>query len=224
MSNELQTTLESVTKKTWLKPCEDTLLASFILDFYRAFTLDRENYINFHGSTVVTPNGKGIIFADGIACTGKTCCARIAAENGSKYVVDECSLYSTETESVIGNKELKLCIKDQDSVSFKTIEELGYAHQPDTKITAIVSPHKSDTNKIVKIEGEDKNIRLWIAENAHQVKMINPDLDRINFMSSARKIEDFYEGQKPKTDLDYYDVFLKDLDQLVPLMKEANLW
>ncbi|MBC7105302.1 MAG: hypothetical protein H5T97_05135, partial [Firmicutes bacterium] len=56
---------------------------------YRSLSFDSQIYALLHGSTAIAPNGRGILFGDGVNCLGKTSCALALALASGRFVVDE---------------------------------------------------------------------------------------------------------------------------------------
>jgi hypothetical protein len=189
-----------------------------------------------HGSTVVTPNGKTVLFGDGVGCVGKTTTALWAAD---KWVVDEFSLYNDLTGKVYGNKNMPIMMKSSALIyapkQFDTNEpaihlmpsDFGLDIVPTATLDAIVSPHfVSGVSRIVEeVDTVKKMKKLAILVNAHRLKFSQDGLDRGDGKKiSTEEIEllDYVFGYTiPKSLLaiPYYDAYLDQSKDIINLIK-----
>ena len=218
----------------------------FVL-LYRLLTFDSQIYTLLHGSVAVTPNGNAILLGDGVDCLGKTMTSIMVGKSSGKYMVDECALYNQATGSVYGNKNIPVHIRpnmidkiervfdlkmdnDKKFGAFILPEELGFEILETAKLKAIVSPKivgeiklEEEVNPMIKAR------KVAITANAHHLKMLNSNLDRVDGKKDkGEKIELVdhtvgYSAPPSLIRLPYYDAYLKESEDIVKLLEKEGL-
>lgn len=168
---------------------------------YRLFAVENEEYTVLHASCALTRSGEAVLFGDdGYKALGKTLLSLALASNSGAYVSDEHTLLHNKSRFIFGNANAPINLKG------KTKETLEYFFDIRLKNDQIIFP--SDYFTIIKkIKPSiliipyltDKESTQWIPLKmkkkelvhkatmlAHNIKLLNPDYDRVSFLRSGK--------------------------------------
>lgn len=212
----------------------------FHQSIYRLFSLVNPDYQILHGSAIVTPSGKAIVFGDDGKSIGKTTCAYEVARHSKKWIADEFVLH--HKGRIYANGEYPLHFKNGAKEYFRWLKK-DFHHWvypkkekwkivDEAKLDAIICPVLSGKNEIRLLKFREADNARRTTAFAHMAKLIDPELDRLSIFTGKNEqelaIKDLRDLahmlKKFKSRVPIYELQFKHSRYIIPLLKKANLY
>jgi hypothetical protein len=168
---------------------------------YRLFAVENERYTVLHASCALTETGKAILFGDdGYKSQGKSLLSLALAFKSGFYVSDEHTILDNNSGEVFGNTNAPINLKAG------TKETLEHSFEIKLKNDRIIFPsdyfpmvekakpsilivpyliHKEAT-RWVPLETKEKELVHKATMFAHDIKLLNPDYDKLSFLREGK--------------------------------------